>query len=574
VNIMTRLGWVRTTIGDVTTDAKQHQPMPYEEFTYIDISSIDRETKRIQEPQKIIGANASSRARKVLETGDILVSMTRPNLNAVALVPDYLNNAIASTGFDVLRPVLLDPRWLFYIVRSPEFISAMSDLVQGALYPAVRSQDIRAYSIPLAPLQEQGLICDKLDTICTKIETCLARLERVLFKLNEYREKVLNSAVHGELTADWRMDNDEETSGFVLLDEIREEHKEWWLKNQMELMQKSGKQPRDNEWQSKYIPPESVDEEGRREIPNTWAWASGLELIEPGTEIVYGIVQPGPKLSDGVPYVRGMDIENGKILLSQLMKTSREIASRYSRSELKAGDVLLGIIRSTKVALVPEELTGGNITQGTARFRSSRVIRSTYLAKVFEASNTQNWLHSHYRGIDMPGLNLADVRRVPIPLPPLAEQDEIVERLERSFAQADQVEVRCKNVRDQVDRLSSAFLDRAFSGKLVRYKEVKESAGHLLLRIQGEREARLEQVKLAAKNRKSKMTKITREALREAILALPKDNFTMRDIQHTLAGDYDTLRDFLFELLDEVDAVVSQVFDEESREIRLVRRFT
>jgi type I restriction enzyme S subunit len=63
--------------------------------------------------------------------------MTRPNLNAVAVVPPEMNGEIASTGFDVLRSITIDARWLFYLVRSSEFITAMSNLVQGALYPAV-----------------------------------------------------------------------------------------------------------------------------------------------------------------------------------------------------------------------------------------------------------------------------------------------------------------------------------------------------------------------------------------------------------------------------------------------------
>jgi type I restriction enzyme S subunit len=85
--------------------------------------------------------------------------MTRPNLNAVALVPKELDGQIASTGFDVLRPVAgVDPRWIGYLVRTEAFVQAMSDLVQGALYPAVRSKDVRAHVVPLAPQAEQTRI--------------------------------------------------------------------------------------------------------------------------------------------------------------------------------------------------------------------------------------------------------------------------------------------------------------------------------------------------------------------------------------------------------------------------------
>ena len=86
--------------------------------------------------------------------------MTRPNLNAVALVGTELDGQIASTGFDVLRAPGMYSRWLYYLVRTSAFVEAMSALVQGALYPAVRSKDVRAFTVPVAPLAEQQRIGD------------------------------------------------------------------------------------------------------------------------------------------------------------------------------------------------------------------------------------------------------------------------------------------------------------------------------------------------------------------------------------------------------------------------------
>ena len=83
-----------STIGEVT-EARVEQCRPKgHDFTYIDISSIDRETKRIVDPKILPVTKAPSRARQLLRRGDVLVSMTRPNLNAVALVPSNLDGAI------------------------------------------------------------------------------------------------------------------------------------------------------------------------------------------------------------------------------------------------------------------------------------------------------------------------------------------------------------------------------------------------------------------------------------------------------------------------------------------------
>jgi type I restriction enzyme S subunit len=87
----------------------------------------------------------------------------------------------------------------------------------------------------------------------------------------------------------------------------------------------------------------------------------------------------------------------------------------------------------------------------------------------------------------MPGLNLADVRRVPIPLPPLEEQREIVRRVEALFAFADRLEARYLAARKQVDKLTPSLLAKAFRGELVPQDPNDEPASALLERIRAER---------------------------------------------------------------------------------------
>ena len=83
-------------------------------FVYVDISSVDKDTKRIVEPQTLLVDDAPSRARKEIKADDVLVATVRPNLNGVAIVPPQYDNQIASTGFCVLRSDTeqLDPNYL------------------------------------------------------------------------------------------------------------------------------------------------------------------------------------------------------------------------------------------------------------------------------------------------------------------------------------------------------------------------------------------------------------------------------------------------------------------------------
>lgn len=193
--------WTMTSIGEVTLPVQQRIPDAEENFSYIDISSIDRDKKEISKTQEISGASAPSRARQMINSNDVLVSMTRPNLNAVAMVPNDLDGQIASTGFDVLRTNVIEPKWLYYIVRSEKFVTSMTDLVQGALYPAVRPKDIRNFQIPLAPLCEQERIVAKLDSIAERAASCKTRLESAMALIDKLTSASITKAYQGSLVS-------------------------------------------------------------------------------------------------------------------------------------------------------------------------------------------------------------------------------------------------------------------------------------------------------------------------------------------------------------------------------------
>jgi type I restriction enzyme S subunit len=153
-----------------------------DEFTYIDLSAIDQERKQIVEARKVACAEAPSRARQLVESGDVLVSTVRPNLNGVARVGLEHNGATASTGFCVLRPraEALDGNYAFQWVKSPSFVADMVGKATGASYPAVSDRIILESRIPLPPLPEQrriAAILDQADALRAKRRETLAQLD-------------------------------------------------------------------------------------------------------------------------------------------------------------------------------------------------------------------------------------------------------------------------------------------------------------------------------------------------------------------------------------------------------------
>ena len=136
---------------------------PAENFFYVDVAAVDNNAKKIFGHRNIVGAEAPSRARKMIRAGDILVSTVRPNLNAVALVPKELDGQVASTGFCVLRATTKAlPEYLFYFTQSHAFVDGLSSLVAGAMYPAVSDSQVLDQELPLPSLIEQHRIVDIL----------------------------------------------------------------------------------------------------------------------------------------------------------------------------------------------------------------------------------------------------------------------------------------------------------------------------------------------------------------------------------------------------------------------------
>jgi type I restriction enzyme S subunit len=359
------------------------------------------------------------------------------------------------------------PKLLMYRMRLDAETGALARAFTGTTIKHLTRESLARYEVPVPPAPEQRRIVERLDSLLGRIDACRERIERLTEILKRFRESILTAAIRGKLTHEWRIRYGEvatEGSGESAL-----------ASHEGEREPRAGRSratsPKVEEVSALERDKELLD----FELPPSWTLVRGRDVVEAGADIVYGIVQPGPKLRFGVPYIRGLDIERGRILVSQLQMTSSEIAKRYARASIRAGDVLLGIIRATKVAIVPQGLDGANITQGTARFRPSRAIRSRYLAIVLESPPIQKWLHAHYRGIDMPGLNLADVRRVPIPLPPLEEQDDIIRQVDVVFDLLERLEARTVVARAKLDSLTPATLGKAFRGDLISQSRPKRA---------------------------------------------------------------------------------------------------
>jgi type I restriction enzyme S subunit len=172
------------------------------------------------------------------------------------------------------------------------------------------------------------------------------------------------------------------------------------------------------------------------------------ELVRANRPITYGIVQPGPDVNpNGVPLIRGKDYSSGKVATEGLYHVLPEIDKPYTRSKVEAGDVLLSIAGYVgQIAIVPEQLSGANITQTTARLScdDNKVI-SKFLFYVLQSETFyRTQVKKHEKGSAQSGLNLSDVGTFKVDLPPLPQQskiakilstcDDVIEKTEAAIA--------------------------------------------------------------------------------------------------------------------------------------------
>ena len=164
------------------------------EFDYIEIGSVQY-GRGIIYTEHMKFKNAPSRARRIVRKDDIIVSTVRTYLKAVATIPACNNLLIASTGFIVIRPHKVLPRFMNYALLSESFISLVESHSTGISYPAINSVDVVKFKIPVPCGSEQERIAAFLDAECAEIDTVLEKTRASIEEYKKLKQAVITQAV-------------------------------------------------------------------------------------------------------------------------------------------------------------------------------------------------------------------------------------------------------------------------------------------------------------------------------------------------------------------------------------------
>lgn len=162
---------------------------------YVDISNVS-DNGQILEPQVLTFENSPSRARRLVTSGDTIISTVRTYLKAIAYLPDPDSDTVVSTGFAVLTPrPEVDSRYLAWAVRSDSFVGDVVSRSVGVSYPAIAPTELGDIPVPVHPIGVQRKIADFLDRETAKIDKLIKEKEDLLKLLDERRQALIMEAV-------------------------------------------------------------------------------------------------------------------------------------------------------------------------------------------------------------------------------------------------------------------------------------------------------------------------------------------------------------------------------------------
>lgn len=437
-------GWTWSTLADVTADKIDRRgPSSDDPFVYIEIGSIDNQQKRILNPRLVESEVTPSRARQRVECDDVLVSLTRPNLNAVAMVPRNMHNAIASTGLHVLRATSAIPGWLHYLVQTSEFVDTMSKSVQGALYPAIRSKDVRAFSFPLPPIPEQRQMELELDRQVSRIDVGIRALSRAALNVNRYRRAIWTAACDGRLMSTT-------------------------IRRKSATLAQKERHPRHSTTASAPAEP--------RDVPNDWSWST---VDQVAIQVQYGTSHRADR-AIGVPILRMPNIQNGQLTLGDLKYLPQDHLE-FPALLLESGDVLFN--RTNSLELVGKTAVYGGTPEPCSfasyliRVRLSKDCVPEFLAYYLNSDHGRSWAKKvATQQVGQANISGTRLKALAIPIPPIAEQNRIVVETEHRLAIVAELSVRIEASLRRGSMLRQAIIDRTLHGFVTTEIEHVESA--------------------------------------------------------------------------------------------------
>ncbi|MGY4877845.1 restriction endonuclease subunit S [Vreelandella aquamarina] len=481
--------WKWAQLEDVGHDWGQKTPS--NDFSYIDVASVDNLKGVTTQPSILSAHEAPSRARKVVREGTLIYSTVRPYLQNIAVVEGEINpEPIASTAFAILHPVSgMSARFFLHYLRSPIFVQYVESVQTGIAYPAINDKQFFSGVVPLPPLEEQHRIVQKVDelmALCDRLEqhtsdqldahetlvdTLLGTLTQsanateladnwarlsehfdTLFtteqSIDKLKQTILQLAVMGRLV---EQDVGDE-SAKSLLDKIDQE---------ITSLVKQGhiKKPKPVS--------QTADSDKFFEIPDAWQWVRLGNLALHSEAGWSPKCHDSPRENQSWAVLKVSAVTWGEFRPGENKELPANLTAR-SEYEVHPSDFLIS--RANTSELVARSVV---VPQGAPKklMMSDKIIRFVFSKQVetlyLNLFNNSPFARDYYLSVaggtssSMKNVSRAQIQALPVPLPPLAEQHRIVQKVDELMALCDHLKDRLNQASNTRCQLAGAVVEGA-----------------------------------------------------------------------------------------------------------------
>jgi type I restriction enzyme S subunit len=487
-------GWATTTIGGLVgadgefvdgdwVESKDQDPNG--DVRLIQLADVG-DGKYLDKSSRFLTSEKAEQLRcTFLEKGDVLIARMPDPLGRACIFQGDSKKSVTVVDVCIVRTGRFgaNHRWLVWFVNAPDFRSRVAGLQSGSTRKRISRGNLATILLPVPPLKEQLRIADEIEKQFTRLDAAVTALKRVQANLKRYRAAVLKAACEGRLVPTEaelaRREGRSYEPASELLKRILADRRSRWEAAQLTKGRTSKpiyKRPSDPVLENLY------------ELPRGWDWST-LGAV---AEIKLGKMLSPKAYEEGLvqlPYLRNENVRWGHIDFDdvKLMGFKQGELERY---QLQPNDLVVCEGGEAGRCAVYEGESGAYMYQ-----------KALHRVRIFGAAPSPYFIQFCFRHFVLSGkviprpsettiqhLPLEEMERLPVPIPPIKEQDRIVSEVERRLSIRDELETQVIANVKRAERLRQAILKDAFEGKLAPQDPNDEPASALLERIRALKE--------------------------------------------------------------------------------------
>ncbi|MDN3692280.1 restriction endonuclease subunit S [Chryseobacterium tructae] len=541
-------GWAWTTIGEIallssggTPDRGNHSyyngDIPWVKSGELNHGTI------IKTEETITQEAIENSSAKIVPSGTLLIALYGSTVGKLAFlgIDATTNQAVAA----LKTTSSFESKYLYYyLLHNRERL--LQKRVGGA-QPNISQKILQVFPIPISTLKEQRVIIQQIESLFSKLDDAEKGLKKAIDSLKIYRQAVLKNAIEGVLTKNWRQDLS--MDAHQELTNIKRKRKE---KYDAEIENKKRKKIKiDFEFDYK-----------RDDEIYSWAISSLDNLVNMNARIGWRGLTKKEYTNEGALFLSVHSLNYGKnVVFKDANFVSIERYEESSEIQLKINDILLckdgaGIGKVGIIKKLPGKAT---VNSSLLVIDSREVFNPDFLYYFFLGPNMQRLVNEKISGSAIPHLFQKDIKKFKLKVPPILEQDKIVEILESRFTLVDNLEKSAQNVLKEIIALRHSILKKAFEGRLVNYIS-NGSIEDLLKDIQEEKRLYLEKQKEINLNKPKEKKKMEEK---KSILEILKESNTPISAQElweksTSDGDIERFYSEIKEIYYQIDELKSE----------------